>query len=88
MTLEQLRTEAQRHGYKLVKERPYIRMLPCVCGHKNIGLYAKLSNDKATAPYSHKCWKCGFTSEPAKTKYQAKLKWNECVENAKKEETK
>ena len=86
MTLEELRTEAKKHGYKLTKEYPYIRLAPCVCGRKDIS--ATLRYSKTKTPYFHKCFTCGFTSEPAKTKYEARLKWNECVENAKKEETK
>ena len=84
MTLEEIRTEAKKHGYKLIKDTPYVRLAPCVCGHKGHGQYADWSNKKA--PHYLKCYRCGFASEPAKTKYEAKIKWNECVENAKKEE--
>jgi hypothetical protein len=41
---------------------------------------------KSKIPYYHKCYRCGFASESAKTKYEAKQKWNECVENARKEQ--
>lgn len=87
MTLEELKAEAKKHGYKLVKEQPYIRMSPCVCGHKRISLYFTLDNNSKTVHF-YRCYKCGLESDRAKTKYQAKLKWNECVENAKKEEIK
>ena len=90
MTLEEIRTEAQKHGYKLVKEHPYVRMMPCICGHKNISYcstFYSASGEKTQTPYYHQCRKCGLTSEHTKTKYQAKLKWNECVENARKEKT-
>lgn len=83
MTLEELKAEAKKHGYKLTKEYPYIRMSACVCGHKNIAHWIKFGG--VPTPYFHQCRKCGLTSEPAKTKYEAKLKWNECVENARKE---
>lgn len=85
MTLEELKAEAKKHGYKLAKERPYIRMSTCICGHKNIAHWIDCSEETST-PYFHECRKCGLTSEPAKTKYEAKLKWNECVENARKEQ--
>lgn len=81
MTLEELKAEAKKHGYKLVKERPYIRMSACVCGHKNIAHWIKFGG--VSEPYFHQCRKCGLTSDPAKTKYEAKLKWNECVERVK-----
>lgn len=87
MTLEELKAEAKKHGYKLTKEYPYISLAPCVCGHKVNGSYLIYGTKDGTS-YFHKCYRCGFASEPAKTKYEAKLKWNECVENAKKEETK
>lgn len=79
MTLEELRTEAKKHGYKLTKEYKYISLLPCVCGHKT----QRIGWTSSKTPYRYKCYKCGFASEPAKTKYEAKLKWNECVERVK-----
>jgi hypothetical protein len=81
MTLEELKAEAKKHGYKLVKDNPYISLAPCICGRKKVGL--SMIYGKTKTPYFHKCNKCGLTSEPTKTKYEAKLKWNECVENAK-----
>lgn len=77
MTLEELKAEAKKHGYKLVKDLPYISMLPCVCGHKNI---AYMCFWGAPNPFYHQCRKCGFKSQPTRTKYEAKIKWNECVE--------
>ena len=84
MTLEELKAEAKKHGYKLIKDTPYVRLTPCVCGHKGHGQYANWSNKQA--PHYLKCYRCGFASEPARTKHEAKLKWNECVENARKEQ--
>ena len=46
MTLEELRAEAKKHGYKLIKDTPYVRLAPCVCGHKGHGQYADWSNKK------------------------------------------
>ena len=87
MTLEELKAEAKKYGYKLTKEYPYISLAPCICGHKKISAPMYFDYDiKIEAPYFHRCNKCGLTSEPAKTKYEAKLKWNECVENARKEQ--
>ena len=82
MTLEELKTEAKKYGYKLVKDTPYIRLAHCVCGHKSISSWTTFG-EKTPTPYSHQCRKCGFASEPARTKYEAKLKWNECVERVK-----
>lgn len=84
MTLEELKSEAKKHGYKLIKERPYIRLAHCVCGHKSIGTWFTYGGEPTM--YHHECYKCGFTSEPAPTKYEARQKWNECVANARKEQ--
>ena len=81
MTLEELKAEAKKHGYKLTKDYPYIKLAPCVCGHKS----QHISWTSGKTPYYYKCYKCGLTAQFAKTKYEAKLKWNECVENARKE---
>ena len=84
MTLEELKAEAKKHGYKLVKEQPYIRMAPCICGHKRISSCLTVDSNSQMV-HVNWCYKCGFRAEPARTKYEAKLKWNECVENARKE---
>ena len=84
MTLEELRTEAKKHGYKLTKEYPYIPLASCVCGRRGGNMCFNWGN-KAEY-YFHKCYHCGFASKGAKTKYEAKLKWNECVENARKDQ--
>ena len=80
MTLEQLKAEAKKYGYKIVKDLPYIRMLPCVCGNKSI---AYMSAWETPTPYYHRCRKCGFESQRARTKYEARIKWDECIEKAK-----
>lgn len=38
MTLEELRHEAELHGYRLVKKRASMKKLPCICGNKQISL--------------------------------------------------
>ena len=78
MTLEELRTEAKKHGYKLTKEYPYVRMIPCVCGSKSQTLWGAPGH-----MHYYQCKKCGFSTGLVKTKYEAKLKWNECVKRVK-----
>ena len=81
MTLEELKAEAAKHGYKLTKEYKYEKLTPCTCGNKRIvaKMFYDRVNGKIKTSYCHKCSKCGFVSEGAKTKYEAKAKWNECV---------
>lgn len=82
MTLEELKAEAKKHGYKLTKEYPNTTLKPCICGSNR---YMRMLG---THTKYYKCIKCGFKADEAKYLYEAKLKWNECVANAKKEEHK
>ena len=81
MTLEQIRSEAAKHGYKLAKEYPNTKLKPCICGNSR---YTRVTGLHTKA---YRCMKCGFTADEAKYLYEAKIKWNECVENARKEQT-
>jgi hypothetical protein len=38
MTLDELKHEAELHGYRLVKKRASMKKVPCVCGRKQIWL--------------------------------------------------
>ena len=48
MTLEELKSEAKKLGYKLIKDDPKSK-LPCVCGcnSKKLGTYWFVSREKA-----------------------------------------
>ena len=81
MTLEELKAEAKKHGYKLTKEYIPIRFAPCVCGQG----YAVKDFKLNPHAYFYRCSRCGLKADGARTQREAKLKWNECVENARKE---
>jgi hypothetical protein len=83
MTLEELKAEAKKHGYKLTKEYIPIRFAQCICGQKGYAVkHIKLNPHQ----YYYKCNRCGFSADGARTQREAKLKWNEYVENARKEQ--
>lgn len=71
MTFEELKEEAKRQGYNLVKKPTYIPLAKCTCG-------AKLSVKAKWTVYGHayKCIKCGLESIPAKTQKNAREYWN------------
>ena len=76
MTLEELKAEAKKHGYKLVKEYVPIKFEPCVCGKKGTAVkHIRLNPHE----YYYKCNRCWFSADGARTQREAKLKWNECV---------
>ena len=71
MTLEELKTEANKLGYNVIKKQQHIKMQPCKCGSKNLGI--GIDNGM----YCIECNKCGFSSKPAKTQKQSRSNWNE-----------
>lgn len=76
MTLEELKIEAKKHGYHLVKDRQTVRLLPCpVCGAKRTIEWISM-NGKG---YSRACAKCDFQAEWRKTKTEARESWNKTV---------
>lgn len=79
MTLEELKVEAKKLGYHLVKNNPKITLLPCpICGKKSAHeWYNCLTNS-----YFRRCACCDdFDGYGSKTHNGARLGWNEAVEN-------
>ena len=74
MTLEELKTEANKLGYSLCKQITYEKLSTCKCGSKRIASELWYCRTKY-----YRCTKCGLKSEPAKTKYQAIKNWNNAV---------
>ena len=79
MTLEELKAEAKKHGYKLTKEYKYEKLAPCTCGAKSPILSWNMEHKENF----YRCRKCTFRANGAKTKYEARIKWNECVARVK-----
>lgn len=78
MTLEELKTEADKLGYRLVKKPERITMLPCpVCGSKNTSEWYAMEFGRYIF---RKCNGCHFRGDYEKTPTKAKKKWNEAVE--------
>lgn len=74
MTLEELRSEANKLGYSLCKKVTYEKLSTCRCGSRRIASEIGYPRSKY-----YRCTKCGLKSEPAKTKYQAIRSWNKAV---------
>lgn len=78
MTLEELKTEANKLGYKLVPIKKYVSRSTCVCGQKyKVELWLDTSG---TGMFFYKCPKCGLKGYPASSREGAKLNWNRKVE--------
>lgn len=78
LTLDELKEEAKKHGYKLVKESGYISLLPCPkCGRKStVEWYHR--ND--TISRGCDTYGCDFHGKQGKTHREARIKWNEAVQ--------
>ena len=75
MTLDELKVEAEKLGYTLIKKSPNIKMLPCTCGCKRRTEWFS----KGQIFYS--CERCGKKSPLSNTERGAKRAWNEMIEN-------
>lgn len=69
MTYEELKAEANRQGYRLVKQSRPEKLLPCICGH-----------NKRTHRFSHnfyvlECKNCGSIVR-AETEKEVYSEWN------------
>lgn len=82
MTLEELRSEANKLGYSLCKKITYEKVSTCKCGSKRIASELWLHHTKY-----YRCTNCGLKSQPAKTKYQAIINWNKAVKEKQNEQT-
>lgn len=74
MTLDELKAEAKRQGYKLIKDNHMPKFSLCICGSKH---QAELSNSRGQ--YCYECWKCGRSSAWGDTRYEAIENWNRMV---------
>lgn len=77
MTLDELKTEANKLGYKLVPIKKYVSRLPCICGQK---YKVELWLDTNIGMFAYKCPKCGLKGYPSSSREGAKLNWNRKVE--------
>ena len=82
MTLEELKTEANKIGYCLIKKKPYIPIKPCpVCGKKcTIVWYGQRGIGT-----KRQCSFCDFEGDWTNEKISVNEAWNDAVERYLKE---
>ena len=74
MTVDELKIEAKKLGYNIIKKAEYIKLLPCKCGKKYPMVWSYMDG------FFYKCPKCGAKSKMAKTEREARINWNNMVE--------
>ena len=77
MNLEELKSEAAKLGYNLVKKQPYITLLPCTCGEKKPHEWSCTGENRGMRFY--KCDNCELSAPSAKTNREARENWNKLV---------
>ena len=78
MNLEELKSEAEKLGYNLVKKQPYIKLSPCTCGEKNQHEWFYYTGENRGMRF-YKCDNCELSAPAAKTNRQARENWNKLV---------
>ena len=80
MTILELKEEARKLGYKIVKYDKYVKLLRCKCGTKKsptcVHYYER--NEKGILVFrkAYRCLKCGLESGQAKSLQKAREEWN------------
>ena len=78
MNLEELKAEAAKLGYNLVKKQPYIKLSRCTCGKKKpVNWFITQGENRGMIYY--KCDNCGLSEKKKKTDRQARENWNQLV---------
>ena len=82
MTVEELKSEAKKLGYRITPIRKYIKLLPCTCGRKQLGGWWW---DSENHVYFYKCPICDMEGPPGKTDREARKNWNTMIESLRKD---
>lgn len=75
MDLGDLKIEADRLGYRLVKKTEYAVFKPCICG------YNRRSRRQSPDGIFFECEHCGLKSKPGKNETEARKMWNRMAEH-------
>ena len=82
MTLEELKAEANKLGYSLIKKKPYIPIKPCpICGKKSTSVWYGVRGKGMM----RQCSFCDFEGDWTNGKTSVNEAWNNAVERYLKE---
>lgn len=74
MTLDELKVEVDKLGYRLIPKPVYIKLLPCTCGCNRREHWYGCAGERF-----YKCQKCGKRSPSGENENDAKRLWNEMI---------
>ena len=75
MTVEELKVEAAKLGYKLIKKPEYVKFRPCICGCNKRELWHRIGGTEF-----YKCKNCGLIAPEGFNDREARLNWNKMIE--------
>lgn len=78
MTYEELKAEADKLGYTLVKYKKAEKLLPCICSSNRRSTYYRW-NDDGTNSLILECMRCGKRAPAGKNKIEAVANWNKMI---------
>jgi len=76
MTYEELKAEATKHGYCLLKKKPYIEHIKCKCGYRG-QMIRHFDVEDMKENYQISCNKCGNRTPYFGSMYDAWSNWYE-----------
>lgn len=78
MTYEELKAEANKMGYNLIKKKEYVPHKPCKCGKR--GQYFLANRGDGKVVYFIECEKCKIHTSDHKLLDDAWIEWNKMQE--------
>lgn len=81
MTFEELKKEAKKQGYKLIKIKPSVKFLPCICGCKRRTWWSSsyMMSDRKSETFVV-CKRCGLQSpKVVGNNNDVKIAWNNMI---------
>ena len=82
MTIEELKAEANAHGYNLIPQKKQEKFIPCTCGCNRREHWIRWVDGGTETTL--KCCKCG-KSASGMSEAEAKRNWNEMIRGELKE---
>ena len=77
MELKELKAEAKKHGYYLLKVQKYEKLEPCTCGYRKRRTLTSFDNNEYGVMLE--CMRCGLHTKKMSTCDMAKKEWNEMI---------
>lgn len=79
MILEELKAEAKAQGYKLIKDNPMPKLLPCTCGCNRRDSWSRYDKARGISLMAYKCSRCSKKAPFEPSERAAREAWNRMI---------